>query len=684
MKFRSNLFKTAIAASLAITAACSKDNQKGETVPPLDLANLDTTCAACDDFYQFANGGWMAKNPIPEEYAQWGSFHELRDRSTETLHVILDSLAKQSDKLSDATQIKLASFYQACMDTAAIEQAGIDPLKADLDEIAAIASEADVRAYLSSSHSIGSQVLFSHESTQDYKNSTEVIFNLSQGGLGLPDRDYYLKSDTSTKRILGEYREHIAKILELSGQSRESGLKDADAIISLETTLASNSMTRVERRNPILTYNKKSFQELKLLSPGFDWDAYFAKAGISNATSINVEQPLYFSKLDALIKNTSPEVWKAYFKFNVVSDAAPRLNKAFVDEDFDFYQKKLTGAKQQLPRYKQCVTVTDQMLGHALGKEYVAKHFPPEAKASALEMVNNLKEAFRERLSSRTWMSDSTREQAFTKLNSFNVKIGYPDKWMDYSALSLEPNSSYYASYKAARKFLTADDVNKIGKPVDKDFWWMTAPTVNAYYSATMNEIVFPAGILQPPFFDPKADDAVNYGGMGSVIGHEISHGFDDQGSAFDEKGNLRQWFTAADLANFKSKTRIVEDQFNGYTILDSLPVNGALTLGENIADLAGVKIAYVALMNSFKTKVKPDKIDGFTPEQRFFLAWAQIWRGNIRDEMARMRLKTDTHSPQKFRTNGPLANLPEFAEAWGCKDGSPMVRPADKLAEIW
>lgn len=665
-------------------AACGTGESKEGKVPPLDLANLDTTCLPCNDFNQFANGGWIANNPIPDAYAQWGSFHELRDRSTEMLYNILDSLAVNKASLTDPTTIKLAAFYESCMDTVTIEELGLSPVKTDLALINALSSPADIKSYISAIHAKGAQTLFTHGSSQDSKNSSEVILWLGQGGLGLPDRDYYLKTDSTSRRLLKEYGNHIANLLVLAGESRATAETDAKAIIELETTLAEMSMSRVDRRNPELTYNKKDMASLKALTPGFDWEAYFAEGGIPSDAPANVAQPVFFAKLDRMFTSVEPAVWKAYLKFHLLSDAAPRLNKAFEDENFDFFERKLTGAKEQLPRYKRCVQAADRMLGHAVGKEYVTKHFPPEAKASAMAMVHNLKEAFRERLTSRSWMSDSTREQAFTKLNSFNVKIGYPDKWMDYTTLDIKDGESYYKNYSAARLYLTKDDVQKIGKPVDRDYWWMTPPTVNAYYSATMNEIVFPAGILQPPFFDPNADDAVNYGGMGAVIGHEISHGFDDKGSMFDEKGNLRQWFTSTDLSNFKRQTQLVQEQYDGYTILDSIPVNGALTLGENIADLGGVQIAYVALKNTLAKRPNTDLIDGLTPEQRFFLAWAQIWRGNIRDEMARVRITTDTHSPQRYRVNGPLSNLPEFAEAWGCKEGDPMVRSVDKRAEIW
>lgn len=673
-----------ISFSGVLMAACSSDNKAVAKIPPLDPANLDTTCAPCEDFYTFANGGWIANNPIPEEYAQWGSFLELRDRSLEILHKILDSLSENQSSVSDPAMQKLGSLYASCMDTDAIESAGLDAVADDLEKIDVLASSNDARSYLAQAHAAGLETLFTFGSAQDAKKSTDVIFALAQGGLGLPDRDYYLKTDSASSQIRDDYVRHISNIFVLAGQTREEADEDAKKIMELETTLANNSMSRVDRRDPVLTYNKKTVAELQTMAPGFDWKSYFEVVGVPEGSSTNVYQPKFMSSVDGLLNSVPLDTWKAYFRWNILRDASPRLTKAFVDENFDFYSRKLTGAKEPLPRYKVCVQMADAMMGEALGQAYVTEHFPPEAKSRALEMVENIKEAFRERLATRPWMSEKTREEAYRKLATFNVKIGYPDKWTDYSDLEITPEQSYYSAYASARSFATALDIAKVGKPVDRDYWWMTPPTVNAYYSATMNEIVFPAGILQPPFFDPEADDAVNYGGMGAVIGHEISHGFDDKGSKFDEAGNLRDWFTAEDLSNFKSRTKIVEDQFNNYTILDSLPVNGALTLGENIADLGGVTIAYQALQNVFAKNGRPEPIDGFTPEQRFFLAWAQIWRGSIRDEMARMRIKTDTHSPQIWRTNGPLSMLDSFHEAWGCKEGDPMVRETDKRADIW
>jgi putative endopeptidase len=649
---------------------------------PLDRKNLDTTCAPCANFYQFANGGWIAKNPIPPAYSQWGSFNEVRDNNLTALRNVLEEAAAARRTSSDPTTRKLGMFYASCMDSATIERQGATPLAAPLREIAAIRSADGVRKYVIRQHARGQNVVFFFGATQDAKNSAEVITAIQQGGIGLPDRDYYLNPDAKSVATREAYLTHVVNDLVLAGTPRTQAEADARNIVALETELAKASLTRVQRRDPKLTYNRKTPAELAALTKGFDWTAYFKAHRLPNVVAIDVQNPKFVTVADSLMTDVAPDVWRAYFRWHLVRDAAPTLGSAFVNEDFAF-QRVLMGAKEQLPRYKRCITATDHAMGDALGKAYVARYFTPDAKKRALAMVQNLKSALRERLSTRTWMSDSTRAQAYAKLDSFTDKIGYPDKWMDYSSLAVTPANSYYKNVVATVDFLNVDDLKRVGRPVDRARWVMTAPAVNAYYNPPLNEIVFPAGILQRPFFDPNADDAVNYGGIGAVIGHEMTHGFDDTGSQYDAQGNLRQWFTDADLAKFKGLTKVVSEQFDGYTILDSLHVNGKLTLGENIADLGGLTVAYVALQKALEGKPRTT-IDGFTPEQRFFLAWAQVWRNNITPELARLRVNTDSHSPQIWRTNGPLSNMPEFAKAWGCAPSDPMVRPADKQADIW
>ena len=669
-----------LVGTLLVSAAGAQSGYR--QTRPIDLANLDTTCAPCTNFYQFANGGWMKANPIPAAYPQWGSFSELADQNMEKLRGVLDEAAAHRADATDPAIRKLGDYYAACMDSAAIEKAGYQPIEPQLREIAAIRTRADVQHYLISRAANGQPVLFNFGSTQDSKNSSEVIGGIPQGGIGLPNRDYYFNTDAHTAAIRAAYVKHIANDLALVGEPTAKAAQDAESILALETSIAGSHLTPVQERDPETTYNRKTAAQLAALAPDFDWKAYFAAEGVPRINAIDVETPRFVTTADSLLRVAPIEQWKAYLTWNLVRRAASALSSPFVNEAFAFSQN-MSGAKEQLPRYKRCIASTDRSLGEVLGKAYVAKYFTPEAKARANAMVNNIKAEFRDRIASRTWMSDSTRKMAYAKLDAFVQKIGYPDKWKDYSSLAVKPGASYYANGVAVAAFNNADDISRIGKPVDRSRWGMSPPTVNAYYNPQMNEIVFPAGIMQPPYFDPNADDAVNYGGMGAVIGHEMSHAFDDQGAQYDAQGNLKTWFTKSDLANFKAKTAAYATQFDTYTILDSLHVNGKLTNGENIADLGGLTIAYAAMEKAIANKPRT-MIDGYTPEQRFFLAWAQIWRANTRPQYARMLINVDPHSPDEWRTNAPLANMPEFAKAWGCAIGSPMVRPASQSVSIW
>jgi putative endopeptidase len=667
-----------IAALISTVAAA----QSARQATPLNPANVDSTCAPCTNFYEFANGGWLKRNPIPAAYSQWGAFNELADQNNENLRKVLDNAAAHRATASDPALKKVGNFYAACMDSTAIEKAGREPLDASLKEISSIGSAADVKRYVISQAAEGNALLFRFGSTQDAKNSSEVIAAIGQGGIGLPDRDYYFKTDAPTLAIRSAYTKHVANDLALVGESPDQAAADAQKILALETSIAASHQTRVQRRDPTLTYNRKSPAELQALAPGIDWKAYFAADHASNVTAINVSNPKFVVAVDSLLNTVPIDTWKAYFTWNLVNRAGNTLSSPFVNEAFAFSQN-LSGAKEQMPRYKRCISATDRAMGDALGKAYVEQFFTPEAKARANAMVNNIKAEFRTRIAGLTWMSDSTRAMAYAKLDAFVQKIGYPDKWRDYTALGVNPGASYYANSLAVASFNNADDIARINKPVDRTRWGMSPPTVNASYNPAMNEIVFPAGIMQPPFFDPKADDAVNYGGMGAVIGHEMSHGFDDEGAQYDAHGNLRTWFTSSDLASFKSKTDAYAAQFDTRVILDSAHVNGKLTNGENIADLGGLTIAYAAMEKALGNKPRT-KIDGFTPEQRFFLAWAQIWRSNTRPEEARVRLATDPHSPAMWRVNAPLSNMPSFAAAWGCKTGTPMALPASEAVAIW
>jgi putative endopeptidase len=645
-----------------------------------DTANLDKTCKPCDDFYQFAMGGWMKANPIPPEYATWGSFTVLADKNQQDLRQILEAAAKANASAGSNEQ-KIGDFYASCMDTTAVEAAGTKPIEPELLRIAQMKGGVDLQAETAQLQKSGYGVLFAFGSRQDAKDSTQVIASAAQGGLGLPDRDYYLRDDEKSKKLREAYVQHVAKMLELLGDSAEKAAAEAGTVIAIETSMAKASMNNVDRRDPDKTYHRMKLAELQAMTPDFSWAGYFKAIGHPNLSESNVGQPEYFKALDAQLKATSVEDWKTYLRWHVVNDAATALPDKFVMEDFDFRGRALRGAKEIQPRWKRCVQATDRNLGEALGQVYVQKYFPPEAKAHALEMVHNLVGALREDLPTLSWMGPETKAQAIGKLEAFGIKIGYPDKWRDYSALKIE-RASYLQNELRGAEFEFQRQVNKVGKPVDRTEWGMTPPTVNAYYRSSMNEIVFPAGILQPPFYDPKADDAVNYGGMGAVIGHEITHGFDDQGSKFDAKGNLKNWWSPEDLKNFKERSQCVSDQFDGYVVEGDLHENGKLVLGESIADLGGLTISYAAYEKSLQGKPRPADKDGFTPEQRFFLGWAQVWGANMRMENARLLTNTDPHPLPRFRGNGPLSNMAEFAKAFGCQKGEAMVR--GQICKIW
>src|SRR5437773_3489315 len=645
-----------------------------------DTANLDKTCKPCDDFYQFAMGGWMKANPIPPEYSVWGSFSQLADKNQKNLLEILEAAA--STKASPGTnEQKIGDFYASCMDTTSIDAAGSKPIEPELTLISAIQPLADLQSETERLHSKGVGVLFRFNSTQDAKDSTQVVGAAFQGGLGLPEREYYLKPDEKSKQLRDAYVKHVANMFALLGDSAAASGQEAATVLKIETALATASMKNTDLRDPDKTYHKMTLADLKTLTPTFSWESYFKAAGHAELKGINVAQPDFFKSLDAQLAATPMEDWKTYLRWHLVNSAAPGLSEKFVNEEFDFRGKILTGAKKIQPRWKRCVQATDRALGEALGQVYVQKYFPPAAKARALEMVHNLIAALRDDLQTLPWMGPETRTQATAKLEAFAVKIGYTDKWRDYSALKID-RRSYAENVVRASEFDFARRLNKIGKPVDRTEWGMTPPTVNAYNNSNMNEIVFPAGIMQPPFYDPNADDAVNYGGMGAVIGHEITHGFDDHGSKFDGKGNLKDWWTPEDLKNFTARAKCVSDQFDGYVVDGELHENGKLVLGESIADLGGLAIAYTAYEKSLQGKPRPPDRDGFTPEQRFFLGWAQVWGANERIEYARLMADTNPHPLGRYRGNGPLSNMAEFAKAFGCKHGEAMVR--EQACKIW
>lgn len=643
------------------------------------LTNLDKTCKPCDDFYEFAMGGWMKANPIPPDYPSWGTFTQLRDNNLTAMRTILEAAAKANAPAGSNEQ-KIGDFYASCMDSSAIEAAGLKPLAADFAAIDAINDRKALDAEIARLQREGAGVVFRFYSAQDYKDSSKVIAQASQGGLGMPDRDYYFRDDDKSKQLRVDYVAHVTKMFELAGDSPEKAAAEANTVMTIETALAKFSRTRVELRNPEKNYNLMPLSEMKTLTPDWSWENYLHAIGAPKLEEVNVRQPEFFKEMNTELSTVPLADWKVYLRWHLLHASAPGLPEKFVAENFDFYDKKLNGTKEILPRWKRCVHSTDRSLGEALGQVYVDKYFPPAAKARAKEMVNNLIAALREDIPTLSWMGPETKKEALAKLEAFTVKIGYPDKWRDYSKLTIE-RTSYAENVRRSFEFEHERQLAKIGKPLDRTEWGMTPPTVNAYYNPGMNEIVFPAGILQPPFYNPNADDAVNYGGIGAVIGHEISHGFDDQGSKFDGKGNLHEWWTPEDRKNFTEHGDCVVNQFNGYEVEPGLHQNGKLVLGESIGDLGGLAIAYAAYEKSIEGK-RPKDIDGFTPEQRFFLGWAQVWATNQRPEAARTQTNTDPHPLPRFRANGPLSNLDAFAKAFGCKKGDPMVR--DQACKIW
>jgi putative endopeptidase len=649
----------------------------------LDPANLDTSCTPCQDFYRYANGGWLARTTLAPEYASYGGFTELIERNNETLRRIVDRLAATAPATPQTTEQKLGAFYASCMDSASAEQAGAAPLKHELDRIAAIASPRDLVQALAQGHRHGWEPLFNLGAAPDFKNSRVMGTTASQGGLGLPDRDYYLRSDSTARALRTAYLEYVSRMLQLSGDAPSVADSLAQRILALETALARASLTRVERRDPNANYHKMSLAAADLLTPHLSWAALLHDAGAPLTPAINVAQPTFFHAADSLITAAPLGDWRAYLRWHFASQLAPWLSSPFVDAGFQF-QRVLTGVKQLQPRWKRCLQAANFLMGDALGQAYVQQTFTPEARRRARAMVDNLIAALDDRLRTLEWMGDTTRAQALAKPRAFGKKIGYPDKWRDYSKLVID-RADLAGNVVRAQTLNIARNLGRVGKPVDREEWRMTAPTVNATYSASYNDITFPAGILQAPFFDPDADDAVNYGGMGAVIGHEMTHGFDDQGRQFDAAGNLRDWWTRQDAERFKQRASLVARQFDAYTVVDSAThVNGRLTLGEDIADLGGLKIAYAAFQRSLVGKPRPPDIDGLSPEQRFFLAWAQIWRAKSTDQYLRNQVTVDPHAPARWRVMGPLSNLKEFADAFGCKAGDAMVRADSLKAAVW
>jgi predicted metalloendopeptidase len=646
----------------------------------IEPKNFDAAAKPQVDFYEFANGGWIRANPVPSAYSSWGAFNEVDEHNKIALHQILENAAKVDHRSRIEQQV--GDFYASGMDETAIEAAGITPLRPELDRLAKIATIADVQAAIARLHRIRVNAGFFFTSEQDPKNSVMMIATGGQAGLGLPDRDYYFRDDDKSKLLREQYVAHVARMLELAGDLPAAAQAEARAVMKLETALAQGSKTEVDLRDPVANYHKMPRADLQKLTPHFDWKVYFVGLGLAQPGAIDVGQPEFFGAFDAALSATPIADWQAYLRWHLIHAASAYLNSAVVNENFDFYGRKLTGRQQLRDRWKRVLETVDGGIGEALGQLYVTGNFPPESKTRMLKLVNNLRAALRDRLQTLEWMDEPTRAAALKKLDAFGVKIGYPDKWIDYSTLTVD-RGPFVLNVFRAEEFNLRRDLAKIGRPVDRGDWDMTPPTVNAYYNPNMNEIVFPAGILQPPFFDAQADDAVNYGGIGAVIGHEMTHGFDDEGRQFDAHGNLTDWWSPESTARFKERSRAIVKQFSAYVPIDDLHINGELTQGENIADLGGVKIAYAALQKALAGQPRTP-IGGYTPEQRFFLSWATVWHESVRPEAARLQVHTDPHSPAQFRVNGPLSNLAEFSAAFDVPEGTPMRRPAVERVVIW
>jgi predicted metalloendopeptidase len=666
----------ALAAALPVVCAAA-----------LDTAGISRDISPCDDFYAYANRQWLEATTIPEDKSDWGTFAIIAKRNKEVLKAILADAAASNPFPPGSNRHKVVAYYRSGMDEAAIARAGLAPLAPVFSAIDSVKEPADLPAAIAALHRSGIRAGFGFTVRQDAKDSRRYLAELQQGGLGLPDRDYYFRDDERSKAQREAYRAHVARMFGLAGEQSEAAARLAADVMDLETALAGAHMTLVERRDPDKTYNLRATARLAEEAPGLDWKAYFAAAGVPDLAEVNVAQPGAAAALAKLAATRPAAQWRAYLRWHALNAAATKLPREFEEENFAFFQRTLTGVREMPPRNERVIEAISgryggEPLAHALGELFVGEAFPPEAKRRALELVGHVKAALRERLEKLDWMEEATRKAALDKLDRMAVKIGYPDRWRDFSPAEIGAGP-FAANWLAANRHEFARTISRLGKPVDRGEWWMSPHIVNAYYGATLNEIVFPAGILQPPYFDAKADDAVNFGGIGMVIGHEIMHGFDDRGRRYDADGNLREWWTAADRERYQQRAQAVVAQYDAYAGVDGLKVNGKLTLGENIADLGGIQIAYLALQRALAGKPR-ERIDGFTPEQRYYISFAQVWRARLRPEQERLRLLTDGHSPPRYRVQGPLANQPEFAAAFSCPaDSKAMRAPGDRVT-LW
>ncbi len=642
--------------------------------PSLDTQFVDKTADPCKDFFKYACGNWNKLNPIPADQARWDVYAKLTNENQRFLWGILEQ-ASHSSASRTANEQKIGDFFHACMDEAAVERAGAKPLEPMLAKIAGLKSPNEIAGYVAEQHREGIDrgVLFGFGSDQDFDNSSQMIAFSVAGGLGLPDRDYYTKTDPKSQETRQRYVEHVARMLEMIGESAPDAQADAQTVMRIETALAQASLTRVEKRNPYNLKHKYSRDELMHMVPAFDWDEYLTRVGVPEFQTVNITEPKFFDQLNKELAQENLSAWRAYLRWHLVHSEAPYLSSNFVRENFDFFSKYLRGVKEMPPRWKKCTRLVDQQLGEALGQVFVAKTFSPQTKQDALTVTQQIEEAMRRDIEDLTWMSEPTKKRAIEKLQAVVNKIGYPDKWRDYSSVEISPDD-FLNDVTRASAFEEHRQLAKIGRPVDRTEWFMTPPTVNAYYNPQMNDINFPAGVLQPPLFDPKMDAAPNYGNTGATIGHELTHGFDDEGRQFDAQGNLKDWWTETDAKAFEQRVACVRNQYAQYIAVDDIHINSSLTLGEDVADLGGTLLAYIAWKHATEGQdLKP--VDGLTPDQRFFVGMAQWACGDERPESKRVSAVTNPHSPLEYRINGVVANLPQFGEAFGCKAGQPMAR---------
>jgi endothelin-converting enzyme/putative endopeptidase len=675
--FVSAIVITLALASLVSLAGAQQPAAAPAHEPALDVTSMDRSVDPCVDFFKYSCGGWIKSNPIPPDQSSWDTYSKMQDENRARLREILEA-ASAPDSKRDAAAQKIGDYYSSCIDEKAIDAKGAQPLKPELERIATIQSKGEIAG--AAAAMVHNGVLFRFDSTQDFRDASQVIAEVDQGGLGLPDRDYYVKTDAKSIDLRKAYVAHVQKMFELLGDQPDVAAAESQTVMRIETALAKGSMTRVERREPKNLDHKMTSAELEKISPEFQWQVYFAKIGLPSVASLNVASPNFFKAMNEELEKESLPDWKIYLRWHLVHADAPFLSAAFLNENFAFYGKTLRGQQQLQPRWKRCTEYVDDDLGEALGQVYVEKYFSPAAKQEALKMVKEIDTAMEQDINSLPWMSAATKQQALVKLHGMANKIGYPDKWRDYSKLEIVRGDEL-GNVERARIFEFNRQLAKIGKPVDRGEWDMTPPTVNAYYNPQMNDINFPAGVLQPPAFDPASDAAPNYGDTGGTIGHELTHGFDDEGRQFDAQGNLRDWWTEEDGKEFVKRASCISNQYSTYTIIDDIKINGKLTLGEDTADLGGLILAYMAWKDDTKGQnLQP--IDGLTPEQRFFIGYGQSWCGETRDETKRLRATVDPHSPEKYRTNGVVSNMPEFQEAFHCKAGSPMVN--ENRCRVW